>query len=56
MTTGIAISLLLASLWVAWLWKSDEIRSMSSEGKARNAVIWAVVIAGLAFFLTRIGL
>lgn len=56
MTTGVVISLLLASLWIAWLWKIDAIRAMSFETKARNMVIWAVIIAVLAFALSRLGL
>ena len=56
MTTGMVISLVMLSLWLAWLWNSGEIRSMSFESKARNLVIWAIIIAGLAFVLSRFGL
>ena len=55
MTAGIVISLVMLSLWLAWLWNSGEIRSMSFESKARNLVIWAIIIGVLTFVLSRFG-
>ena len=56
MMTGLAISLLVAALWIGWLWRSGEIQALSFEHKARNLVIWAIIIAVLAFVLARMGL
>lgn len=55
MTTGIVISLVASSLMLGWLWNSGEIKAMSFERKARNLVIWAIIIAVLAFVLRRFG-
>lgn len=54
---GTAIVALIASIgWLALNWRSLSAHGLSFERKAAMAVAWAIIIAGLAFLLTRSGL
>ena len=50
-----AISLVVMSGWLFLNWRALQSHGLSFEQKAAMAVGWAVIIAGLAFVLTRMG-
>ena len=50
-----AISMVVMTGWLFLNWRALQSHGLSFEQKAAMAVGWAVIIAGLAFALTRMG-
>jgi hypothetical protein len=50
-----AISLVVMIGWLFLNWRAVQSHGLSFEQKAAMAVGWAVIIAGLAFVLSRMG-
>lgn len=50
-----AISLVVMTGWLFLNWRALQSHGLSFEQKAALAVGWAVIIAALAFVLTRMG-
>ena len=50
-----AISLVVMTGWLFLNWRALQSHGLSFEQKAAMAVGWAVIIAALAFVLTRMG-
>ena len=56
MATGtLVVSLVAATGWLMLNYRALQSHSLSVEQKAAMAVGWIVIIAGLAFVLTRMG-
>ena len=56
MVTGsVIVSLVAMSGWLYLNWRALQSRGLSFEQKSAMAVGWAVIIAVLAFVLTRMG-
>jgi hypothetical protein len=55
MAAGAFVSLLAMAGWLFLNWRAVESHGLSFEQKAAMAAGWAVIIAVLAFVLTRIG-
>ena len=56
MAMGTLLISLIAMLGWLWLnWRALQSHGLSFEQKAAMAAGWAVIIAGLAFVLTRLG-
>jgi hypothetical protein len=49
------ISLIATTGWLYLNWRALQAHQLSFEQKAAMAAGWAVIIAGLAFVLTRLG-
>lgn len=57
MVTGTALVALIASLgWLMLNWRALQGLGLSFERKASFAVAWIILIGGLAFVLSRMGL
>ncbi len=55
MATGMIVSLIAMTGWLYLNWRALQAQGLSFEQKAAMAVGWAVIIAALAFVLTRLG-
>ena len=55
MALGALASLVGMAGWLFLNWRALQSHGLSFEQKAAMAVGWAVIIAGLAFLLTRMG-
>ena len=49
------VSLMASAAWLWLNWRALQAHQLSFEQKAAMAAGWAVIIAGLAFVLTRMG-
>ena len=49
------VSVVVMTGWLFLNWRALQLHALSFEQKAAMAAGWAVIIAGLAFVLTRMG-
>jgi hypothetical protein len=55
MAAGMIVSAIAMTGWLYLNWRALQAQGLSFEQKAGMAVGWAIIIAALAFVLTRLG-